>query len=149
MASTVIIAKYVNPVQPGKKNGSVKTEDDQLFLVPPEMLGQFEQGGRYKIEYKTNNFKGVTYRYVEKVEREASPVAKHQAGKYGGHVDMETAERIFVCGSLNAMLANQNTMPFALSVENITERVNILRETWRRTFGNAQQNTEMGDEIPY
>ena len=152
MATTVINVKFVNPAAAGKKNASIKTDDDQFFLVPPEMLGQFQQGGRYKIEYKANAFKGVTYKYVEKIEPDVaagpSPIAKHQAGKYGS-TDMATAERIFVCGAMNAMLHNQNTLPFALTGDNLIERVNILRDVWRQTLGNPQQDAEMNDEIPY
>jgi hypothetical protein len=62
---------------------------------------------------------------------------------------MAMAERIFVCGALNAMLHNQNTLPFTLLADDITARVNILRETWRRTFGNPQQDAELNDEVPY
>lgn len=148
---TTINVKFINPAAAGKKNASIKTDDDQFFLVPPEMLGQFQQGGRYKIEYKSNVFKGVTYKYVEKVEQDVaapSPIAKHQAGKYG-QTDMVTAERIFVCGAMNAILHNQNTLPFTLSGANLIERVNILRDVWRQTLGNPQQDAEMEDSIPY
>lgn len=149
MATTTINVKFVNPAAAGKKNASIKTDDDQFFLVPPEMLGQFQQGGKYKVGYKSNVFKGVTYKYIETVEAaEASPIAKFQGGKYGA-TDMATAERIFVCGAMNAMLHNQNTLPFTLTGDNLIERVNILRDVWRQTLGNPQQDAEMEDSIPY
>jgi hypothetical protein len=152
MATTVINVKYVNPAAAGKKNASIKTDDDQFFLVPPEMLGQFQQGGRYKIEYKANAFKGVTYKYVEKIEPDVaagpSPIAKHQAGKYGS-TDMATAERIFVCGAYNALMGNPNIDPRGISVDERIAEVNKNRDVWRQTLGNPQQDAEMNDEIPY
>lgn len=147
-----VTIRYVNPKQPGKKNASVKTDDGQLYFVAPEMLGQFEQGGRYNIRYKVNDFKGVKYSHIEEVARivapvPTSPVAAHNTGTKAsyGTVDMATAERIFVCGALNAMLHGQTS----LETQTLVAWVNILRETWRQTLGNPQQDAELNDEIPY
>lgn len=151
MASTVVNVKYVNPAQPGKKNATIKTDDDQLYLVPPEMIDQFSAGAAYKIDYRTSTFRGVTYKYVEKIEKAVSSpsgVARHQAGKYGT-VDMETAERIFVCGAMNALVGNQNLDPRGLTADDLVAEVKKLRAVWGATFGNPQKDEEMGDEIPF
>lgn len=151
-----ITVKYCNPQQPGKKNASIKTDDGQLYFVSPEMFTQFEQGGKYNIQYKTNTFKGVQYRHIESATKmnaapPVNPLAAHNAGTRAtyGVQDMATAERIFVCGALNAILANQNVNPFVLLPEDIKQRVNMLREAWRGTFGNPQQDAELNDEIPW
>jgi len=47
------------------------------------------------------------------------------------------------------MLSNQNTLPFTLLSGDLVTRVNILREVWRQTLGNPQQDAEMQDEVPY
>jgi hypothetical protein len=94
----------------------------------------------------------VTYKYVDKVEQTAqaapAPARNHQpAGRYQD--DMVVAERIFVCGAMNNLMANQNIDPRGLSTADLTEQVNKFREVWRKTFGNPQQDAEMGDEVPF
>jgi hypothetical protein len=122
------------------------------------MFSQFEQGGQYSIQYKTSEFKGVKYRHIEKVDKAAGAsstsapgpnVQNTMARATYGTVDMATAERIFVCGAMNAMLSNQNTIPFALLPHDLIQRVNMLRETWRATLGNPQQDAELDDSIPF
>lgn len=147
-----VTIRYVNPKQPGKKNASVKTYDGQLYFVAPEMLDKFEQGGRYNIRYKITEFNKNKYNHIEEVSKvadpaPANPVAAHNSGTKAtyGTVDMATAERIFVCGALNAMLHGQTS----LETQTLVAWVNILRETWRQTFGNPQQDAELNDEIPY
>jgi hypothetical protein len=153
-----ITVKYLNPQQPGKKNASIKDNDGQLYFVSPDMFSQFEQGGQYSIQYKTSEFKGVKYRHIEKVDKAAGASSAPAPGPNihnsmtkaaYGKVDMETAERIFVCGAMNAMLSNQNVLPFALVPHDLIQRVNMLRETWRATLGNPQQDAELNDEIPF
>lgn len=151
-----ITVRYVNPKQPGKKNASIKTNEGDLYFVAPEMLDKFEVGGKYNIQYKVNEFRGTKYNHIESVARIAAPVPNQSSSTHNsitkatfGSVDMETAERIFVCGAINAMLSNQNTMPFTLDQGDIVQRVNILRAVWRDTFGNPQKSADLDDEIPY
>lgn len=156
MPTAEITVEFCNPQQPGKKNASVKTKDGKLYFVPPEMFSQFTVGGSYSIEYKDSSFTGrdgkrVPFNVVEKVNASmAAPATgrNHQpAGRYQD--DPAVAERIFVCGAINNMMSNQNIDPRGMTVEDVTEQVNKLREVWRRTFANPQQDQEMGDEIPF
>lgn len=155
MPTAEITVAFCNPQQAGKKNASIKTKDGKLYFVPPEMYDQFANGGTYRIEYADKSFTGrdnkrVTYLVVEKAEQTATaaPARNHQpAGRYQD--DPAVAERIFVCGAINNMMANPNIDPRGLTAPDITEQVNKLREVWRRTFANPQQDHDMQDEVPY
>lgn len=154
MATTEITVQYCNPQQPGKKNASIKTNDGQLYFVAPEMFSQFEQGGRYNIQYKVSSFRGVQYRHVETVTKIApSPAANGgqfagAKGKYGT-VDMETAERIFVSGWMNGLARNPNIDPRGLTADDLVVEVNKIRTTWSMTLGNPQKSDDLDDEIPF
>lgn len=153
MATAEITIQFLNPQKLGKKNASVKADDGQLYLVPPEMFHLFSQGSRYKIEYKTSTFNGVTFRFVEKVEAAtgaapAGTAAPRSAGKYGATDDV-TAERIFVCGGLNAMLNNSNATSFTASKEDLLERVEALRWVWNNSFGRPKPRDDMDDSNPF
>lgn len=153
MTTAEITVKYCNPKQEGKKNASIKTEDGQMYFVTPEMFPQFEQGGRYNIEFKTSTFRGVQYRHIEKVTKVALPQANGgqfaaSKAKYGT-VDMETAERIFVCGAINALVGNNNIDPRGLTPDELVNQVNKLRYVWGSTFGNPQKSDDLNDEIPF
>lgn len=152
MPTAEITVSFCNPQKPGKKNASVKTADNQLYLVPPELYPQFSEGNKYKVDYK--NFKtndGTVLKIIEKAEPMATAAPAPGRNKPGARYqdDAVVAERIFVCGAINNMMANQNIDPRGMSAADVTEQVNKLREVWRKTFGNPQQNAEMGDEVPF
>ena len=159
MPTAEITVKYCNPKQANKKNASVKTDDGQMYFVTPEMFGQFEVGGKYSVEYKVSEFKGVENRYIEKADKVSGGSPANHApnpnvhnsmtkAKYGT-VDMETAERIFVCGAMNALVGNQNIDPRGLTKEHLIAEVNKLRAVWANTFANPQKDEEIDDEIPF
>lgn len=154
MATTEITVKFLNPQQPGKKNASVKADDGQLYFVSPEMFPQFEQGGRYNIQYKVSTFKGIQYRHVEtitKVQQTGQVINGPFAGskaKYGT-VDMETAERIFVAGWMNGVARNPNFDPRGVTADDLVAEVNKMRSVWGATFGNPQKDDELSDSIPF
>lgn len=152
MPNAEITVQYCNPQQPGKKNASIKTNDGQMYFVPPEMFGQFQQGGRYNITYKESTFRGVQYRHVETVAPVAAPQTNGQIvgakGKYGA-VDMETAERIFVSGWMNGVARNPNIDPRGLTADDLVNEVQKIRIVWGMTLGNPQKSGELDDEIPF
>lgn len=150
-------AKYVNQPAQGRKNGTVKTEDNSIYVVDPSLLSKFAVGGTYEVQYSTYDFKGTTFRKVASVKQTATPQAQPSGG--GGYrTDDVTAERIFVCGALNAAIHSGH-----LDVSSdLVPLINKLRNDWAQTFGGktgaqrvaAQQRTvqydpEMNDEIPF
>lgn len=148
MATATITAKWINPPGVGKKNATIKCPDDSFYLIPPEMTEGLEQGANYKIDYRVNNFKGVQYKTIEKIEPVKSPTLVHGGGtgKYG--VDNKiVAERIYVCGLLNAMMGNPNILPANVTLEMLVEETKKYRAAWDQTFGKLDE--EMNDEVPF
>lgn len=148
MGQANIAIAYVNPPKAGKKNGSVKTKTGEMFGVPPEKLDQFQQGGEYAVEYSERQFNGQTYRTIIAATLMQPPVQSrsNDTGKYGNKDDA-TAERIFVCGALNAHVSSGQAEMSAAYIGNI---VNILREVWRTEMAGPAKNADMGeDSIPF
>lgn len=150
IGTAVINVAYVNLPKAGKKNGSVKTADGAYYGVPPNMLALFQPNNSYEVAYETSEWQGKTYRNVSAVKPAGStpPVMHHPAaGRNAGPQDMATAERIFVCGALNAAIrAGQVNVG---DVESTTHAVQAIREAWRMTLGNPQQRDDMDDSIPF
>ncbi len=148
-----IQVKYVNPPKPHKTNGSIKTPDDQMFGVKPDMLGLFQPNGTYDVEFSERQFNGQTYKTVtsvKKVDVAPAPSTASGGAKYDT-TDDKTAERIFVCGALNAMISGGHVEVSQVYISNV---VNVLRASWAETFGSNQppkfDNPDMGDEsIPF
>lgn len=156
MATAQVRVSFVNPVKPGKKNGSIKTADNQVYGVPPHMLGQFQEGATYSIEYEQHQWQGNWYKTVQKVTPIAGPSDNVVRGKFG-QTDDKTAERIFVCGLLNSAVENgQIRIDDQAMLQNA---VMICRTVWANTFGDLsstrqqlQQQTisqELNDEVPF
>ena len=116
------------------------------------MRDDFKPGSTYKIEYESNGqFKNIRR---SKLLVEGAPPTK--GASYPKDEGM--AERIFVCGALNAMLNNSNVNPMEISPDNITSFVDSCRLAWNRTFGRPAPSMnpkkeggpdDMSDEIPW
>jgi hypothetical protein len=147
MGQARITVKYVNAVKPGKKNGSIKGTDEDIYGVPPHMLANFQQGATYTIDYSERVFNGQTYKTVTTSQMvSAAPTEGSGGGKYAPVGDA-TAERIFVCGALNAHISSGQAEISAAYIGNV---VNILREVWRTEMATPSKNADMGEEsIPY
>lgn len=147
MAQARITIKYVNEVKPGKKNGSIKGIDDEIYGVPPGMLGNFQPRGTYTIDYSERKFNGQTYKTVTASQMVSPPSqGASGGGKYGNQSDA-TAERIFVCGALNAAISGGHVELSDVYLSNI---VNILRSVWAETLGAPKKADDMdGDMVPF
>lgn len=182
MQTTIEIA-YVNPPKQGRKTGSVKTSEGQYYDVWPNMLSLFQPGGTYNVEFTERDFKGTTYRTVQKVlgtsvgapaqaappafpaphaglnsgatapaagvgltANAAPPIRSSPAnGQYYRPTDPQDAERMFTCALLVAFIG-------AGKIEGSAQLVGAtqaIRDAWRKTFGNVQQDADMNDEIPF
>lgn len=143
MPSLTMTVKYVNPPTQGKRRGTIKGADNQYLGVFGDKIHLFQAGQTYEIEYtESTSTDGVTYRNVVT----ASQVMPAQASKPvadvpvrnngGGNTYRETcakdAERMFVCGALNAALHSSQVQPTRQSVGVF---VNVLRGVWRDSFG--------------
>src|SRR5437879_3526150 len=107
MPSSTITIKFINPPGPGKKNASIKDTTDDFYLLEPAVANRLNNGSTYNVDYRTNTFRGTTYKIVEKIEpvnTVGAAVAQSNVvkGAFGGKVDDKiVAERIYVCGIVN------------------------------------------------
>lgn len=150
MPSTIIQVQSVTQPAPGRKRGRIQAANGQLFQADPSFLNSVVGGANYTVEYEDQSFNGATFRVVKNISPTTFPApvgspsssggaanpTSHPApaGRYGG-TDMATAERIFVCGALNAMLSNTNITPANMTQLEITHLVTNLRGAWGATFG--------------
>lgn len=150
-----ITISFVNPPKSEKGPGNVKDTNGNYWKCWKETLGQFQVGSSYDITFEKGEYKGKPDNTVLTVKQSAkapeaqqkAQQAPYAAPRYGS-TDMATAERIFVCGALNAILGNQNLNPGDMTTAKIVATVNILRNAWVNTFGPAPKNNDdMNDSL--
>lgn len=149
MGQSSITVRYVNSPKAGKKNGSIKGIHDDIYGVPPHMLGNFQPGATYTIDYSVRSFNGQEYKTVTTAVMASPPPQEGSGGGKYGNKDDATAERIFVCGALNAAISGGHA---ELSEAFLCNVVNMLRGVWAETLGRpaaAKKNDDMNDEVPF
>lgn len=147
MATATINVRYLNP-RDGQRPPSVKTPEGVYYNLSDEQFPQMQQGGTYNVEYHVKTIRGREYKIVDKVTVVGgAPAARPSSG--GRPTDDATAERIFVCGGLNAILSNPNFDLQNLSQSGVVAMVKTLRGAYMETFGGKpSMATELDDEIP-
>lgn len=129
MNTATVTPDFVNQPRKNPKFGSIKV-GDTYYSVPVSMLSQFQPKQQYVITYETSDAGYHNVKTVKPVGGGASITAM-QGGKYGA-TDDATAERIFVCGALNAFITAGK---IEASAESVRKAVDALRTAWRQTFG--------------
>jgi hypothetical protein len=164
--STTITVRYVNQPKSPKGPGSVKDVNNALWKVWPDDLPRFREGGTYLIGYMPGTYAGKPDNTIKEVQdvtggQLPSPPTAPQAngsfaaaprpnGKYAP-TDDATAERIFVCGAINAFAHAGTVKP---NVRDVTNAVNALRAVYHNTlakpYSSGTPGAEEGldDEIP-
>lgn len=66
--TATIEVRYADQPKAGKKQGTVKTKDGDVYGVWPDKLGLLRPGRRYRVEYKERQFEGRTFRTITKVD---------------------------------------------------------------------------------
>lgn len=148
MPSATVEVKYVNQPGPGKKQGTIKTPDGTMYGVKSAMLGLFREGGIYDIKYESREFQEKIYHTVVSVTPVQSPEGGLATTPARQKTDDVTAERIFVCGIVNAAISSNQIAP---QTTDLVQTVAAAREAWRQTFGRKKTATEeeMSDQIPF
>lgn len=149
--------RYVNHPQAGKKKGTIKTTNDEYYLVTPAMLSQFSEGGTYTVSYEAHDFRGKTYKTVQAI-LEASAAPPKQQGKSwgGGGWSPEKEEQVFVTALLKSFIEAGRISPNGTELKTA---IGVLRGVWGETFGapkavaGAPKKTtaaeDMNDGIPF
>jgi hypothetical protein len=158
MLNGTITVKYVNPPKAGKKRGSVKTDDDQLYGVWPELMDLFQPGGVYDIVFEETVSNGETYRNIKKAklaparypakvgqaasgfasglpdDQRSAPVrSAAPKGDYYKETSPRDAERMFVCSILNAAI--QAGQLYIDDIPRMKATTEAFLSIWRETFG--------------
>lgn len=139
---------FVNPVKPGKKNGSIKSKEGDFYLCPPAMLSQFAQGETCKIEFKEETGKdGTIWRTItKKIGGAATTPPGFQAPRQ--RTNPTDSKQIFVTALLKEFVA---TGKVETSKTAVVTAGNALKDAYEELFGTpAKQETEatLNDEIP-
>lgn len=150
MTQTEVTVAYVNAPRGRAKSGSIKDSAGNYYGIKwPDWQNEFVPGNSYKIEYEQNGqFKNIT-RYKLIGANLHKPAVAHGGG------DPDLAERIFVCGAVNATMGNPNVHPNSQEwdTRGCINLVNHWRKVWANTFGGkaveTQVKDDMNDEIPF
>jgi len=159
MPVATVTVQELRPPAADKKRGRIVDVSGTLYQSSPELQATMKVGQNYNVTYKDDEYNGVAFRVAESAVLVASQAVPYVPAKTAqanpaprssyGATDMATAERIFVCGALNAILSNQNVVPGDLTAAKMIATVHIIRTAWLNTFGGQGADPEMGDEIPY
>jgi hypothetical protein len=153
-ATAQITVAFVNPPKTGKKRWTIKDKSEVLWGAMPDIAAKFKQGGVYNITYREEAFNGNIYKVVESVLEVSAPPANQPAAPGGSTYkpyDADTQRRIFVCGAMNAILSNTNTIPSNIPSESLVMIINTLCTAYNNSMLSKGQkfDEEMGDEIPF
>lgn len=135
MPTATIVAEYVNPPKPGKKQGSVKGNDGHYYGVDPSQLGQFTQGGTYTIEYDTRIFQGKEYRNFRRMDGVAPQTASKPSTSSSSHTK---SVEMACMGIVGRAVQGVGTVPDG---ETLMRWFMDIRSAWIATF------TEDGPEF--
>ena len=134
MPNATITVKYVNKPREGKKLGTIKTPDNQIYGVYPEKLGEFQENGIYDIEYRESQFPdGGSFKTITSAAKKGeAPRPMGRGPMAPRETSMKDAERMFVCSLLNAAITSGKVDFTGAKLE---AAVNGLRGVWANTFG--------------
>ena len=125
--AAVIKIKYADPARPGRKQATIKTEDNQIFGVWPKEFGLFQPGKTYKVEFSERAFNGKTYRTISKCE--PLPDEPTQPAAKAGDGSISEAE--FITRLLEAAIKCGGVVH---SESSMIAEIKLLRSVYRQTF---------------
>lgn len=135
------IAKIYPPKQAGW-SASIKDNLGQYFGVKAEIANTLSEGQTIQADIRTKEKDGKTFRDIIKIHDGSASQGKATAaatsnGRYGAHDDA-TAERIFVCGVVNAVAPKIYEKLGTIDSEKLAALVQVARVTWTATLGRKE-----------
>ncbi|HEY6020489.1 MAG TPA: hypothetical protein VIY48_11470 [Candidatus Paceibacterota bacterium] len=149
MPTATVTVAYINPPKPGKKMGSIKSQDGAYYGVWPDKLSMFEVGNTYSIVFtEENGFKNFKQMASDAQGNPTTRVmARAQAPHSGGDAK---AEEMFVMGFLNRCYQGACGVP---PQAELTDGIRTLRAAWKDGWEpmKAAISSEevLNDEIPF
>jgi hypothetical protein len=136
------IAKIYPPKQAGW-SARIKDNLGQYFGVRAEIAETLREGQVINADIRTKEKDGATYRDIIKIhdggasQAKATTAPASSNGRYGAHDDA-TAERIFVCGVVNAVAPKIYEKLGTIDSEKLCALVQVARVTWTATLGRKE-----------
>lgn len=137
----------ITNIYPPKKPGwsaSIKGKDGNYYGVKENIANTLATGQVITADVATKEKDGKTYRDIIKIHdagQSGSPAPSAQPATHApsapryGNTDESTAERIFVCGFVNAISPKIYEKMGNVNSEQLTALVQVARVTWAETFG--------------
>lgn len=145
MPTQDITVQYVNAVKPGKKYGSIKTSEGQIFACPPALLNHFGQGEVCTIEYGTWDSGGM--HITKKIASSNPPPQPKQFVRPA--TNPADSDRMATMGMVNNFIA---TGQVALDADTIGRAIDICSDGLHRSKLHGRQTQsadDLDDELPY
>lgn len=136
------IQKIYPPKQAGW-SASIKGADGNYYGVKEIVAHGLSEGQTISADIRTKEVNGKVYRDIIKINDAGSAALSgparattpsSPAGKYGAQDDA-TAERIFVCGVVNAVAPKIYEKLGTIDSEKLSALVQVARSTWVSTLG--------------
>ena len=155
--ATIRVAKVFD-LKTGRRRGTLKDANGVLWSPWAKDMATYVEGRDYTVEFEINENGGVAYRNIEsgrvlaaksEPQRSSSTVSNgHSIGtrkmndqQFYRPTSPRDAERMFVCSTLNAFI---QTGRVDQDVTALTNYVETLRQVWRDTFGQDDQELGAG-----
>lgn len=137
MKTETIQVKFVNPPKAGKKKGSIKDSNDNIYGAFPNILSQFTAGAAYEVTYSEEDWNGATWKTIKSVKKVADAPAGNGPGPSSStyrETSSKDAERMWVTAVVRAGIQGGQIQ---FNDEALTMAVNDARKAWRNTFGKS------------
>lgn len=146
-----VIPKYVNQPKPGKRFGSIKDEQGNLYLVQPAMLSLFSPGNPSKFEYtsKTGADGTVWNTVVKVIGGVTSPLPATK--NYQARKAPNEARQIFVMALLKELIPVYAEQAQSLPEleANFVAWTEMLKRVYDKTLSGDQTRDDMKDSIGF
>lgn len=147
MPTADVTIQWVNAVKPGKKYGSVKTSEGQIYAVPPALLREFGQGEVCKIEFGVWDSGGM--HITKKISSETYPAGQMPKQNIRPATNPADSDRMATMGMVNNFIACGRV---ALDVDEIARAIDVCNDGLNRSVikgKQTQRRDDLQDEIPY
>lgn len=110
MPRETIVVKTVNEPRPEKKNGTVIDTTGRLWSCPTNLLSDFVPDKQVTLEYRTSDFKGKTYFFINNIVTGETLTGQSGAGG-GGELVAAIRELTVTLREIGKVLKVRNVQP--------------------------------------
>jgi hypothetical protein len=138
-----ITVQYVNPPKAGKKRGTIKDSDGNIYGVFPDKISLFQPGGTYDVEIRESHVGDEIFRNITDgvlcAPRKGSTMIPStntapQVPGFGNGSGTSKDEQLFVLAILKSLI---EAGEIHADQGELVNAVQTLRDVWRQTFGRG------------